>query len=113
MSVASPGSNRIAPQNNKEFAAFFSRFRAAVVRNDKQTVASMTRFPFLFDNKERSRDEFIKIHSQLFNSKVRKCFVRAKPLPEGENYDVFCAGLIFYFGKVDGEYRFLEFSPDD
>jgi hypothetical protein len=95
------------------FLKFWSSFRSAVIKNDRETVASMTKLPFLFDSQERSRAEFIKIYDQLFTRKVKRCFATAKPLREGENYDVFCAGLIFYFGKVDGEYKLLEFGVDD
>jgi hypothetical protein len=44
---------------------------------------------------------------------VRKCFASAKVLKEGDLYEVFCAKKIFYFGEVDGGYRFTEFSADD
>lgn len=95
------------------FSAFWKRFRGAVVKSDRQAVASMTKFPFLFESRERSRDEFIKIQSQLFSRKIKKCFLTAKPVPEGEMYDVFCGELIFYFGKVDGEFKFFEFGVND
>jgi hypothetical protein len=73
----------------------------------------MTKLPFLFDSKERTRSEFIRIYDQLFDAKVRKCFASAKVLKEGDLYEVFCAKKIFYFGEVDGGYRFTEFSADD
>jgi hypothetical protein len=102
------------PKNaDPAFLKFWSNFRTAIVKNDKETVVSMTKLPFLFDNQERSRSEFLKIYDQLFTRKVKRCFATAKPLREGDNYDVFCAGLIFYFGKVDGEYKLLEFGVDD
>lgn len=31
------------------------------------------------------------------------CFANAKTLKEGEEYEIFCGGLMFYFGKVDSE----------
>jgi hypothetical protein len=73
----------------------------------------MTRFPFLFESRERSRNEFVRIQNRLFTRKIRKCFAAAKPQPEGEMYDVFCGALIFYFGRVDGEFKFLEFGVND
>ena len=101
------------PGSDREFNAFWLRFRTAVVKNEKEAVASMTRFPFLYDSKEQSRAEFIAIEKNLFTPRVRKCFATAKPLKEGDVYDVFCKGIIFYFGKSRGEYKFLEFGPDD
>ncbi len=101
------------PRSDREFNAFWIRFRTAMIKNDKEAIASMTRFPFLYDSKERSRAGFMAIQIKLFTRRVRKCFATAKPLKEGDVYDVFCDGIIFYFGKSDSEYRFLEFGPDD
>ena|SRR5215216_1534204 len=100
-------------QKDKTFQSFWTKFKAAVTKNDKEAVASMTKLPFLFDSKERTRPEFIRIYDQLFDAKVRKCFASAKVLKEGDVYEVFCAKRIFYFGEVNGGYRFTEFSADD
>ncbi|MEP6920561.1 MAG: hypothetical protein ABI967_05500 [bacterium] len=98
---------------DQEFKTFWPRFRSAVVNHDKEAIASMTKFPFLYESEERTRASFLKIQDQLFTRKIRKCFATAKPLKERDAYDVFCGGLIFYFGKSDGEYKFLEFGADD
>ena len=98
---------------DQEFKTFWPRFKSAVVNNDKEAVASMTKFPFLYDSEERTRAGFMKIQDQLFTRKIRKCFATAKPLKERDAYDVFCGGLIFYFGRSEGEYKFLEFGVDD
>src|ERR1044072_3139479 len=92
-------------QKDKTFKSFWTKFKAAVTKNNKDAVSSMTKLPFLFDSKKRTRSEFIKIYSQLFDAKVRKCFATAKVLKEGDAYEVFCAKKIFYFGEVDGRYR--------
>jgi hypothetical protein len=94
------------------FQPFFTKFKAAVAGNDREAVASMTKLPFLFDSKERTRAAFIKIYPQLFDLKVRKCFPGAKVVKEGDVYEVFCAKRIFYFGNVDGRYMFTEFAAD-
>jgi len=96
------------------FGGFLKTFKAAVARNDKEAVADLTKLPFLYDSKERDRAGFIKIYPQLFTRKIRSCIATAKPTKEGENYDVFCGELIFYFGKdADGKYKFLEFGVND
>ena len=96
------------------FTSFWKTFKAAIARNDKQAVADVTKLPFLFDSKEQDRAGFIKIYNQLFTRKMRRCIATAKPEKEGENYDVFCGDLIFYFGKdTDGKYKFLEFGVND
>jgi hypothetical protein len=96
------------------FTSFWKTFKAAMARNDKQAVADVTKLPFLFESQERDRAGFIKIYDQLFTRKIRRCIATAKPVKEGENYDVFCGGLIFYFGKdTDGKYKLLEFGVND
>ncbi len=103
------------PKTDPEFTAFLTKFRAAISRNDKEAVASMTKLPFLYDSKERNREDFIRIYPQLFTPKIRRCLASAKPLKEGENYDLFCGQLIFYLGKdgATGEYKLLEFGVND
>ncbi len=101
------------PNPDPEFTAFLTKFRTAISRNDKAAVASMTKLPFLYDSKERNREEFIRIYPQLFTPKIRRCLTTAKPVKEGENYDLFCGQLIFYLGKDGGEFKFLEFGVND
>ena len=101
-------------QTPQTFSSFWKSFKAAVARNDKQAVADVTKLPFLYDSKERDREDFIKIYPQLFSRKVRRCVATAKPTKEGENYEIFCGELIFYFGKdTDGKYKFSEFGVND
>lgn len=96
------------------FGAFWTKFKAAMARNDKEAVADVTKLPFLYDSQERDRAGFIKIFNQLLTRRTRQCIAKAKPVKEGENYDVFCGELIFYFGKdSDGKYKFLEFGVND
>lgn len=96
------------------FESFWKTFKAAMARNDKQAVADVTKLPFLFDSQERDRAGFIKIYNELFTRNIRRCIAKAKPIKEGENYDVFCGELIFYFGKdSDAKYKFLGFGVND
>jgi hypothetical protein len=102
------------PATPETFNAFWKTFKAAIARNDKEAVADVTKLPFLYDSKERDRAGFLKIYDQLFTRKIRRCMATAKPTKEGENYDVFCGELIFYFGKdTDGKFKLLEFGVND
>ena len=99
---------------SEPFNVFWKDFKAAIARNDKEAIANVTKFPFLYESKERDRAGFIKIYPQLFTPKIRRCIAKAKLVKEQENYDVFCGELIFYFGKdTDGKYKFLEFGVND
>jgi hypothetical protein len=81
--------NAQTPTKQETFASFWQTFKAAISRNDKQAVASMTKLPFLYDSQERDRAGFLKIYDELFTRKIRRCLATAKPTREGQNYDVF------------------------
>jgi len=102
------------PNEKEAFASFWKTFKAAIVRNDKEAVADLTKLPFLYNSQERDRAGFLKIYGQLFTRKIRRCIATAKPRTEGDSYEVFCGELIFYFSKdTDGKYRFREFGVND
>jgi len=61
-----------------DFEKFFAEFKAAVARDDVKSVTELTRLPFLFDSKPRDSAGFQKIYPQLFDAKVRACFVMAR-----------------------------------
>jgi hypothetical protein len=98
--------------SSPEFTKFWSKFRAAVIKNDKEAVASLTKLPFVVSNKSLDKSEFIKSYHKLFDRKIRRCFMNEKPIRDNESYSLFCGasgdqGLLFE--KVSGEYRFVAF----
>lgn len=95
------------------FVAFRTKFKAAVAKDDKEAVATMTKLPFLFDSKEQKHDGFIKIYDKLFTARVKKCFATAKPVKDDDVYEIFCGKTIYLFGKVNGSYKFTEIGVDD
>src|SRR6478672_753924 len=102
------------PTRPETFASFWTTFKAAIARNDKEAVADLTRLPFLYDSQERDRAGFIKIYGELFTRKIRRCIGTAKPKKAKDSYEVFCGELIFYFSKdTDGKYRLREFGVND
>jgi len=102
------------PSKPETFASFWKTFKAAIARNDKEAIADLTKLPFLYDSQERDRAGFLKIYGQLFTRKVRRCIATAKPVKEGDSYDLFCGELIFYFSKdTAGKYQFREFGVND
>jgi hypothetical protein len=108
-SFAQSGSKALDPA----FVAFWTKFKAAVAKDDKEAVATMTKLPFFFDSKEQKRDGFIKIYDKLFTARVKKCFATAKPVKDGDDYEIFCGKSIYLFGKVNGSYKFTEIGVDD
>ena len=95
------------------FNTFWIKFKAAVARNDKASVADMTKLPFMLDSKDLDRAGFIKQYSSLFTPRVRRCFARAKPTKDQDNFEIFCGQQIFLFRQVDGVYKFTEIGVND
>ena len=105
-------------QNNAKaldpaFVSFLTKFKAALAKDDKEAVVSMTKLPFLYDSKEQKRDGFLKIYDKLFTARVKKCFFTSKPVKDGDSYEIFCGKTIFLFGKVNGSYKFTEIGVND
>ena len=103
-------------QKPEKFASFWKEFIAALAKNDKEAIASLTQLPFYFDDKNQDRAGFIRIYNQVFTRSIRRCMARAKPDrdPNDKNsYAVYCGEVIFGFGKVDGKFKFLNFGPND
>ena len=96
-----------------EFTAFWTKFKAAVARNDKAAVADMTKLPFMIDSKDVDRAGFIKQYSSLFTPSVRRCFARARLSRAQDAMEIFCGDEIFLFAKVDGVYKFTEIGVND
>lgn len=91
----------------------WTKFNTAVATNDKDAVASMTRFPFLFQSRELSKAGFIQKFDAIFDSRVKRRFAKAALLKEGAGFEVFCGKQIFLFEKVSGAYKFAEIGVDD
>ncbi len=91
------------------FNAFWIKFKAAVARNDKGSVANLTKLPFMLDGKDLESGGY----GSLFTARVRRCFTCAKLSKDQDHYEIFCGQQIFLFGKVDGVYRFTEIGVND
>jgi hypothetical protein len=99
-------------KGTQTFASFWVQFKAALAKNDKEAVTSMTRFPFYWGD-ELTRGEFIKKYNKIFDRKIQRCFAKAKPLKDRESYSVFCSESIYVFEKVEGKYRFTGVGVND
>ncbi|HYM00913.1 MAG TPA: hypothetical protein VEZ90_18290 [Blastocatellia bacterium] len=95
------------------FAAFWARFKAAVLQNDKEAVASMTQLPFDLENEQLDRAAFIARFDSLFDKRVKRYFAKAKPIRDQEYYEVFAGDNSFMFKKVGGQYKFVEIGVND
>jgi hypothetical protein len=92
---------------------FWTKFKTAVAKNDKEAVASMTRLPFLFQSRELAKPAFIQKFDAIFSVRVKRCFAKATLVKEGDGFEVFCGQQIFLFEKVGGAYKFTEIGVND
>ena len=92
---------------------FWTKFKAAVIANDKEAVAAMTRLPFLYEGRELTKPAFIQKFGVLFDVRAKRCFEKAKLVKEGGGFEVFCGKQIFLFDKVSGAYKFTEIGVND
>ncbi len=87
-----------------DWNSFWTKFKAAVAKNDKATVLSLS--------KEKLSDANYK---NLFGIPARRsCFAKAEAVKdERGNYSVFCGEQGYLFEKVDGQFKFIEAFAND
>jgi hypothetical protein len=77
-----------------DFAAFWNKFRSAVVARDKAVVAEMTQFPFsIQSSKIENREKFLRRYDEIFKGEAdaAQCFATAKPRRESaQRYEIYC-----------------------
>lgn len=79
------GQEKRLVQSPKEFQAFFAKFKAAVEKKEKATVASMTLFPFKYgfdagDEGKMTKAQFIKRFAELFGNDPKRFVDEPNPL---------------------------------
>ena len=96
-----------------DFGAFLARWREAIVANDAVAIAGMTQVPFLFESAPLDRAGVARaVVPALLTADVRRCLRTAPPLREDDRYVLACAPYLVYFGRVDGQWRWVEFAAD-
>jgi hypothetical protein len=95
------------------FDSFWTKFKAALQKNDKEAIATMTKLPYQGGDKPMDRKAFIANSEKIFPKKTRNCLVKEKPVLDKTSYFVFCGEEIFIFEKVNGKYLFTEIGVND
>jgi len=87
-----------------EWASFWTKFKTAVVKGDRQAVLSLS------DSTQMPAD-----YAALFGTRAAKrCFARARAVKDEQGgYSVFCGEQGYYFKKVRGQFRFTESFAND
>lgn len=98
---------------DKQFDAFYTKFKTALSKNDRNGVADMTRLPFLYDSKQLDRKQFIaKLNKIIPKSDIAR-LQKEKAITDNGVTEVFCGEAIYCFEKVKGEYKFTEIGVND
>lgn len=98
---------------DKEFDAYWTKFKTALKTDDKNAIASMTKLPYMLANKNLNKQQFIQKYNVLFPASTKKCLQKEKPQGDKDAYMVFCGEEIFIFNKINGKYLFTEIGVND
>lgn len=78
------------------FNAFWTKFKSAVAKKDKNAVANLSRFPVsmpTYQKSVRTKADFLRRYNQIFNGEAdaAKCFQNATPQKaSAKRFDVSC-----------------------
>lgn len=86
------------------WAAFWTKFKTAVAKGDKQAVLNLSESANLPQG-----------YQSLFGTKSKKqCFAKAKAVKDEQGgYSVFCGEQGYYFEKINGQFKFKEAFAND
>ena len=107
--------------NNNDFKVFWGKFKPAVINSDKNTVASLSKFPIGMSYGIRSiktKAELIRRYKEVFSQQTdaAKCFAVKEPEKDStnsRNYSVACpdaAGnevVVYEFERGVGGWKFV------
>lgn len=95
------------------FAPFWTQFKTALKKRDKEAIASMTHLPFLYNSKELNKSQFLAKFDEILPRKLSTCFSKEKPVGDQGAYSVFCGEQIYVFSKFNGKFKFTDIGVND
>ena len=117
---------QVQTRQSPDFIAFWKQFKQAAATDNRAALQAMTHLPFdLEDGNSYGASQFDKIHAQIYDERARTCLSSRLPVPDDEDYDVFCGDTIYIFGTepdlmpdqadaADGSgWRLLETTSND
>ncbi len=119
--LAAPASQTSAWQSDPSIQPFWTKFKSAVTKGDKQAIAAMSQFPIEMPYgfpKIKTKAQLIKRYRELFNVQADavKCFPGATPKVNEENKNQFTVGckdragnevVVYGFGKNRGSWKLI------
>lgn len=95
------------------FAPFWTQFKTALKKRDKEAIASMTKLPFFYNNKNLNRSQFISKFDEILPRRLSTCFNKEKPVSDQGAYSAFCGEQIYVFSKCNGKFMFTDIGVND
>ncbi|MGD9810428.1 MAG: hypothetical protein AB7U35_03725 [Sphingobium sp.] len=95
-----------------DFRPFWEKFSKAAAGGDRDSVAALTRFPFLFAGTPLDRDRFDSIWIGIFPEPLRPCFGSTTPVKDGTSMSVSCGAYVYVFEKDASGWRLASFTAD-
>lgn len=104
-------------QNSSSFNDFWAKFKAAVIKEDKQALSGMVKYPLAMPygwKSIKNKTEFTKRYRDVFYKQLegfpvnsaKKCFADATPEKDGNAYNVACNEVVIYsFVKSSGTWK--------
>jgi len=101
LNVASAPGNQT--QTNNSIASFWQKFKAAAIKSDKETVASLSRFPISRGYgmaNIRNKAQFLRRYRDVFfnETNAAQCFAKATPVIDEERPQEFTISCPFASG---------------
>jgi hypothetical protein len=99
-------------QTDSSIESFWAKFRAAVIKSDKEAVATMVQFPIAMSYGVpaiRTKAQLFKRYRDLFNRQTDavKCFAEARPEPDAARKDRFSVACKDAAGNETVVYGFV------
>lgn len=114
--LALVGSAIAAPAPADGFAAFWTRFTAAVAKNDKVAAATMMQ-PDTLGTEPGGPRTAAEYYTRNFTASLRRCLLKKKPdrdVHDGTvSYAVFCGEQIVVFEQKAGVWKFTDIGAND
>jgi hypothetical protein len=85
------------PEGDASIEQFWDKFKSAIIKGDKEAVASMAQFPISMPYgvpSVRTKAQLLKRYREVFNSETNaaKCFAKAKPKTDPQRKKEFTVG---------------------
>jgi len=97
---------------NAPVQTFWHQFQSAVAKNDKEAIASLTKFPLGMPYtvpKIKTKAEMLKRFGEVMDAESKKCLAKAKaPNKVGSDgsFSIPCgSAMLYWFGLSGGKYK--------